>query len=223
MADAQPTALTSLEVPTMVSDGTGAASVMAIIEHLSAAECRMRSVHGFTMGGHVEFNVSIHGAPTIPLRGKIVASKQNGARHAYVVALQSTGAQTEAIAKANDAARARAATHGPDIRADAGLTRESVRVPVDFELKYTQLGANARSARAINISTGGVHMNTTDTIAVGAAIEMEIPLGSQSLHVRGRIVAHQEMSPNYNIAFYEITHEARENLARFIESKASAA
>jgi hypothetical protein len=215
MADSQPAALSSLEVPTMVNEGQGARSVMAIIEHLSAAECRMRSVHGFPIGAQLEFTLSVHGAPAVPLRGKIAASKQNGPRYAYVVALQNAGEHSEAIAKANDAARARA-TAQADVKSIEGLTRSSVRVPVDFPLRYKQLGAQARRAHAINISSGGVHMNTEDAIPVGAAIDLEIPLDGRQVNVRGRVVAHQDMSPNYNVAFFEVTNEAREFIARFI-------
>ncbi|MGB6986248.1 MAG: hypothetical protein WBD74_09790 [Candidatus Aquilonibacter sp.] len=43
-----------------------------------------------------------------------------------------------------------------------------------------------------------------------------IPLENQHVNLRGRVVAHQTMSPKYNVAFFEITHEARENLARFV-------
>jgi hypothetical protein len=217
MADSRPAPLSSLEVPTMVSDGRGTSSVMAIIEHLSPSECRMRSVHGFPVGGQIEFTVSVHGAAPVPLRGEIAASKQNGARYAYVVVLQNATDHAEAIAKANGAARARAQA---EVKSIEGLTRSSVRVPVDFMLRYKQLGLGARAAHAINLSTGGVHMNTDDEIPVGASIDLEIPLGGQHVSVRGRIVAHQAMSPNYNVAFFEVTNEARENLARFVGNAA---
>jgi hypothetical protein len=203
----------------MVSQGQGASSVMAIIEHLSAAECRMRSVHGFPIDTQLEFTLSVHGAPTVPLRGKIIASKQSGPRYAYVVALQNAGEHSEAIAKANDAARARA-TAQADVKSIEGLTRSSVRVPVDLMLRYAQLGAQARRAHAINISSGGVHMNTDDEIPVGAAIDLEIPLEGKHVKVRGRVVAHQAFSPNYNVAFFEVTNEARDYIARFIGNAA---
>lgn len=104
----------------MVSEGQDTSSVMVIIEHLSAAECRMRSVHGFPTGTQLEFTLSVHGAPTVPLRGKIVSSKQNGPRYAYVVALQNAGEHSKAIAKANDAARAPARPRRPRSRASRG-------------------------------------------------------------------------------------------------------
>ncbi|HTX57169.1 MAG TPA: PilZ domain-containing protein [Candidatus Acidoferrales bacterium] len=217
MDDLQPAALSSLEVPTMVSGGD--APVMAIIEHLSAAECRMRSVHAFAIGTQIDFDVAVHGAPTVSLRGTIVSRKQNGARFAYVTTIQSGDVHVEAIAKANDAARARARTE--EVQTGTGLTRVNQRVAVDFVLHYSRHGSETRTARATNISTGGVHMNTPDEIPVGAAIEMELPLENRRLSLRGRVVAHQALSPNYNVAFFEITNEARENLARFIAQQAA--
>lgn len=194
----------------------GSAPVMAIIEHVSAHECRLRSVNIFEVGERLDFTVSVHGAPTIALSGKVVSRKENGARHAYVLALATTLAQTEAIAKANDAGRHRVA-HAPDVHTENGLTRAALRIPVDFDVLYTLGGSVARIARATNVSIGGVLMNTTAELAVGAAIEMKFSLRDERVSVNGRIVAHQEMSPNYNVAFYEMSDEVRERIARFID------
>jgi hypothetical protein len=68
-----------------------------------------------------------------------------------------------------------------------------------------------------------VLMNCSDILPVGASLELKIPLGSQTVTVNGRIVAHQQQSPNYNVAFYDITDEARDTIARFIESHSQAA
>lgn len=215
------TTLASLEAPSMIRVD-GSAPVMAIIEHVSAHECRLRAVSVFEIGERLDFTVSVHGAPTIALSGKIVTRKQSGARHAYVLALATTLAQAEAIAKANDAGRRRVG-HAPDVHTENGLTRAALRIPVDFDVFYTLSGSTARSARATNISAGGVLMNTTAELPVGASIEMKVPLGDERVTVHGRIVAHQEMSPNYNVAFYEMSDEARESIARFVESHAAAA
>ncbi len=215
------TTLASLEAPSMIRVD-GSAPVMAIIEHVSAHECRLRAVSVFEIGQRLDFTVSVHGAPTIALSGKVVTRKENGARHAYVLALATTLVQNEAIAKANDAARHRA-KHAPDVRTENGLTRAALRIAVDFDLFYTLSGATARSARATNISIGGVLMNTTAELPVGASIEMKFPLGDERVAVTGRIVAHQEMSPNYNVAFYEMSDEARESIRRFIEYHSKAA
>jgi hypothetical protein len=66
-------------------------------------------------------------------------------------------------------------------------------------------------------------MNTSAELPVGASIEMKIPLGDERVTVAGRIVAHQEMSPNYNVAFYEMSGEARESIGRFIAYHTEAA
>ena len=200
----------------------GGAPVMAIIEHVSAHECRLRSAIVFQIGARLDFTVSVHGAPTVALSGNVLSRKENGARHAYVLTVSATPEQMEAIAKANDAARARTA-HTPDILTGNGLTRAALRIPVDFDVRYTQPGTATATARATNISTGGVLMNTTAQLPVGASIEMQFLLGGERVAVRGRIVAHQEMSPNYNVAFYEISDEAREAIARFVEQNTEAA
>lgn len=216
MADLQPAAVTSLEVPTMV--GTGSASpVMAIIEVLNSAECRMRSVNVFAVGAPVEFSLTMHGSTAIPLRGTIASGTKNGPRFSYVVTLHAAPGQTEAIAHANEAARSRAA-RAADIATNNGLTRSSVRIPVDFELRFTDLGGESRAARAINISTGGLHMNTLAEVQVGTAVVIAMLLDTEPVKVHGRIVAHQAASPNYNVAFYDVDPATRERIAQFIDA-----
>lgn len=202
----------------MVAAG-GESPVMAIIEDLSAAECRMRSVNVFAIGAHILFELAIHGTPTQVLQGTIAAIKQQGPRFSYVVSMHGTPAQAEAIRHAVELARSRAAGQAVDVKTDNGLTRASVRMPVDLELHYAQAGHMPRTARTLNISTGGLHMNADDDIAVGTALELDIALGAERVKVHGRVVAHQAPSPNYNVAFYEMTAEARERLARFIDGQ----
>lgn len=191
--------------------------VMAIIENLNAAECRMRSVNAFAIGAHIAFDLAIHGTPTLALQGTISSSKQNGARFLYVVSLQGAASQAEAIRQAVELAHSRAARQAADVKTDNGLTRSSVRVPVDLELRYIRPGGASATARALNLSTGGIYMNAGDDIPVGTPVELEIPLGAERIKVHGRIVSHQAASPNYNIAFYEMTGEARERIAAFID------
>jgi len=201
----------------MVNTGSGS-PVMAIIESLTASECRMRSVNPFTIGATVEFSLTMHGLPPLPISGAIASSTKNGPRFSYIVSLRNSPAQAAAIARANDVARSRAMSHA-DVKTDNGLTRASVRLPVDFELHYKAPQREARVARAINISTGGLYMNTRDEIAVGSALELDLPLGDGHIKVHGRIVAHQSASPNYNIAFYDVDAPTRDALARFIASR----
>jgi len=196
----------------------GNAPVMAIIEHASHSECRMRSMNVFNVGDRLDFPLSVHGTPTIALCGTVVNRKQIGPRYSYVIALLSAPTQTEAIVKATQTEHGRPSAPAPDVHTGNGLTRTSVRVPIDAEVGYTQSGSPARIARATNISTGGVLMKTTDELPVGASLELEIPFGAELVTAHGRIVAHPHMTPNYNIAFYHMTNEARDIIARFIDS-----
>lgn len=201
----------------MVSAG-GGSPVMAFIETLTATECRMRSVNVFPIGARVAFELAIHGTPSMVLQGTIGSIKQNGPRFSYVVSLHTTPLQAEAMLRAVERAGSRAGTQAADPKTDNGLTRASIRIAVDVELQYARPGGPARTARAVNISTGGIYMNAGEDIPIGAAIELDIPLGgAQRIKVHGRIVAHQRPIPNYNVAFYEMTSEAHESIARFID------
>ena len=205
----------SLEAPTMVSSG-GSSPVMAIIEHLDAAGCRMRSVNAFDIGARVAFSAVIHGAAPIPLQGTIASRSQAGPRFVYTVDIDGDASTVAAIERAVEIARTRSANRTPDVATNNGLTRASVRVPVDFSLRFTTAGGSAHDARATNISTGGILMNSSELLAVGASLELHFLLDDVPVSVRGRIVAHQDATPNYNIAFYDVRELVKETLARFI-------
>lgn len=196
----------------------GNAPVMAIIEYASQSECRMRSMNVFNVGDRLEFPLSIHGTPTIALSGTVVNRRQIGPRYAYVLALLPAPTQAEAIVKATQTAPGRTPAHTPDVHTGDGLTRASVRVPIDAEVRYTHSGSPSRVARATNISTGGVLMKSADELSVGASIELQIPLSAEHVSVHGRIVAHQRQSDSYNVAFYHVTNEAHDIIARFVDS-----
>ncbi|MGC2128535.1 MAG: PilZ domain-containing protein [Candidatus Aquilonibacter sp.] len=202
----------------MVSLG-GNTPVMAIIEYASHSECRMRSMNVFNVGDRLEFPLAVHGTPTIALSGTVVNRKQIGPRYSYAIALLPAPTQTEAIVKATQTAHGRPPAPTPDVHTGNGLTRTSVRVPIDAEVGYTYSGSTARAAHATNISTGGVLMKTTDELPVGASLELHIPLNAERVSVHGRIVAHQRESDSYNIAFYHMTNEAHDIIARFVDSK----
>jgi hypothetical protein len=209
----------SLEAPTMVT-ANGKSPVMAIIEHLSRSQCIMRSVNAFDIGAIVEFSAVIHGASSIPLNGTITTRTQNGPRCKYSVSLESSPSIAAAIEHAVDVARARAEGRRPDVHTNNGLTRASVRVPVDFALRFTVEKGAPQNGRATNISTGGILMNTQENLTVGTTLEIHFMLDDVPVSVRGRIVAHQESTPNYNIAFFDVREVVKETLARFV-SRAS--
>lgn len=210
----------SLEAPTMVT-AAGSSPVMAIIEHLDAARCRMRSVNPFEIGVRVAFSAVIHGAAPIPLQGTIASRSQAGPRFIYTVEIDGDSSVIAAIERAVEIARTRSVHPAPDVATNNGLTRASVRVPVDFPLRFTTTDGNAHDARATNISAGGILMNASEQLSVGASLELHFLLGDVPVSVHGRIVAHQDATPNYNIAFYDVRELVKETLARFI-NRASA-
>ncbi len=214
----------SLESPTMVSVN-GGTPVMAIVEHLSLKECRLRAVAAFEPGASIAFDFTAYGVAKAHVRGRIASSAENGARRSYAVVIDTSDpAAADALAIAVDAARRHAGSKAaPDVPAPNGLTRASVRVPVNLEVRYRIAGAPERSARATNISVGGMLMNCADVIAVGSTIDLHFTLPNVGpLVATARIVAHQDASPNYNCAFFGLNDETKRALARFVDASTTA-
>lgn len=199
----------------MIAAAAGGAPVMAIIESLGGGECRVRSVNPFDIGLAVEFNVVVHGVPPIAVRGTILQRTANGPRFHYTIGLETSVEVRAALARAVEIAQSRAAARVPEVQTGNGLTRASIRVPVDFEVRYAGSGCSG-TARATNLSTGGILMNCAQPLSVGTQLELRFLLGASPISVSGRIVAHQEASPNYNIAFFDVRDVVKETLARFV-------
>jgi PilZ domain len=212
----------SLECPTMVS-ANGASPVMGIIEDLNPKVCRMRSINEFKAGDLLRFDFTLRGANRVQLSGHVVTATENGTRRSYAIALSESDA--DAIVVALDAAR-RFATSRPtqDVHTANGLTRASARIPIDVELQYSIGGSPAQTARATNVSTGGILLNSTDNIPVGASLEVRfrLPGADHDITVHARVVAHQHESPNYNMAFFNIDPKVREELTAFVSAHAAA-
>jgi hypothetical protein len=209
----------SLEAPTMVSTG-GNSPVMAIIEQLDATRCRMRSVNSFAVGAILEFNAVIYGASPVPLRGTVVSRAQQGPRFTYVVALDTASAHAAtAIDRAVDVARSRSHRGTTEVKTTNGLTRSSVRVPVDIALRYTTPDGRSHDGRATNLSTGGMLMNSSELLDVGVSIELHFLLEDAAVSIQGRIVAHQESTPHYNIAFFDVRDLVKRALTEFVNAR----
>ena len=205
----------------MVS-ANGAAPVMAIVEDLSLKECRLRAVATFAQGDRVTFDFTAHGVSKAPVRGHVIAHNENGARRTYTIAIDTSDSRAmDQLAIAVDAARRHAAVkHGHEVPTENGLTRAHVRVTANFELTYRVDGQPSRSARATNISVGGMLMNCNDHIPVGATVELNFTLPGEAarLTATARIVAHQEASPNYNCAFFSLSEAAKIEIAHFVSA-----
>ncbi len=211
----------SLECPTMVSVN-GAPAVMGIIEELNPKVCRLRSINELQAGDRVKFDFTLRGANRLQLSGHVLTSTTDGTRHSYTIALDSIG--PDAIAVALDSAKRFAASHATrDPHTGNGLTRSSARIPIDVELEYSIGGNPLRRARATNVSTGGILLNSTDHIAVGESLQVRfrLPGSNHAVTVNARVVAHQPESPNYNMAFFNIDPSVREELAAFVSANVS--
>lgn len=204
----------------MVS-ANGSSSVMGIIEDLNPKACRLRSINEFVIGDHVRFDFTLRGAKRLDLSGHVLMATQNGLRRSYTIALESTDA--DAIVVALDAAQ-RFSAERPvhDVQAPSGLTRSSARIPIDAELEYCLAGKSPQKARATNVSVGGILLNSTENIAVGASLEVifRLPGSDHDISAHARVVAHQQETPNYNMAFFNVDPKVREELAAFVAANA---
>lgn len=195
----------------------GASPVMAIIEDLNPKACRLRSITEFKIGDRVNFDFTLRGADRVALSGHILTAAENGTRRSYTITLDA--ADEDAIIVALDAAQRFAAarpTH--DVQTANGLTRASARIPIDVPLEYSFAGRPPQTARATNVSTGGILLNSTDEIPVGASLEVRfrLPGANHDISIHARVVAHQHESPNYNMAFYNVDPQVREELTAFV-------
>lgn len=195
----------------------GASPAMGIIEQLDPKTCRLRSINTFERGDAVKFDFTLRGARKLELSGRVIDAMQSGARRSYTIALDA--ANEDAVVAALDAAQ-RFAIARPmqDVQTGNGLTRTSARIPIDQELVYTVGGNPPRTARATNVSTGGILLNSRDEIAVGAsiAVSFRLPGADHDITVSARVVAHQQETPNYNMAFFNVDPKVREELAAFV-------
>lgn len=195
----------------------GASPVMGIIEELDPRTCRMRSINEIVAGDSVRFDFTLRGAQKLQLSGRVVNATQNGARRSYAIALDAMN-EDVVIAALDAAQRFAIARPVQDIQTGNGLTRSSARISIDQELVYTVGGKPPRTARATNVSTGGILLNSSDEIAVGAnlMVRFRLPGADHDITVNARVVAHQQETPNYNMAFFNIDPKVREELAAFV-------
>lgn len=202
----------------------GASPVMAIVEDLTTTMCRLRSMSSFDVGDTAAFEFTLRGAPKLPLAGRIASISVNGPRRTYTIAFDARDHhQTDRIAVVLDMARRFAESHHHDVQvaAPAGLIRSSVRIVHETDVRYRSGDAAARSARMTNISSGGILMNSSDDIPVGTSVELRfsLPNAVDPIVVHARVVAHQTLSPNYNMAFFQINEATRQTIEAFVASR----
>jgi hypothetical protein len=173
----------SLEFSTTVS-ARGIAPANAVIEHLTTAECRFRTVVLFDHGAIIELPVAAQGATGLA-RGTVVARASNGPRFAYGIRLdRMTADETDALARVitplyRKQMLARAHDHASrDLPTTERLTRSSVRVMTQFDLVYRTPKQDFRTAKAADVSSGGLLMTCTEALVEGEPVELRFTLPS---------------------------------------------
>lgn len=177
----------SLEFPTTVST-RGIAPANCVIEHLTATECRFRTVVLFEFGEVVEFPFEASGGQRAVARGTVVARGQSGPRFIYRVRLDKMSTkEVDELARtmnANYQRQAQARSHEASIRnlpTTERLTRSTVRVVSQFPIIYRTPKEEYRQARAGDVSAGGLLMICNEALVEGEPIELKFTLPSDVL------------------------------------------
>lgn len=177
----------SLEFPTTVST-RGIAPANCVIEHLTPAECRFRTVVLFEYGEVVEFPFSASSGQRATARGTVVARSQSGPRFIYRVRLDKMSTtEVDELARtmnANYQRQAQARAHEAAIAnlpTTERLTRSTVRVVTQFPITYRTPKEDYRQARAGDVSAGGLLMICGEALVEGEPVELKFTLPSDVL------------------------------------------
>ena len=180
---------TSLEFATTVST-RGIAPANAVIEQLTAAECRFRTVVFFDIGDLVEFEFGLDPHQKVFARGAISGRAQNGPRFIYQMRLtQMTAKEVDALARAvADSQRRQAAARSHErlirqLPTTEQLTRGSLRIATQFQIQYRTPKSGMRDARCNDVSAGGMLMVCAEALVEGEPVELQFTLPSDVLKV----------------------------------------
>src|SRR5580704_13197096 len=180
-------ATASLEFVTTVS-ARGIAPANAVVEHLTASECRFRTVVFFDHGDVIEFEFGIE--PSVLVRGSVVSRTAKGPRFEYRMRLDRMSAKEidllafavtqshrrQAIARSNQRTINKLPT-------TERLTRESVRVLAQFGIMYRTSKDDFKAGKAGDVSTGGLLMTCGDALVEGMPVELRFTLPSDGLKI----------------------------------------
>jgi PilZ domain len=184
---AAPSATASLEFVTMVS-ARGIAPANAVVEHLTASECRFRTVVFFDHGDVIEFEFGIE--PSVLVRGSVASRTAKGPRFEYRMRLDRMSAKEidllafavtqshrrQAIARSNQRSISKLPT-------TERLTRESVRVLAQFPMMFRTSKEDFKPAKAGDVSTGGLLMTCGVALVEGMPVELRFTLPSDVLKI----------------------------------------
>jgi len=177
----------SIEYPSRVS-ARGVAPGQAVIEQLSATECRFRTVLFFVPNDVVELEFGNGTATNV--RGRILSRLSIGPRFSYRITLDIMSArETDTLARALATTYRRDAMSRSLDRLKTSIsttdqpTRTSHRVVAQFPLLY-RCGSEAfKSASAGDISASGLLMVANERCEIGATLDLRFTLPSDVLAV----------------------------------------
>lgn len=154
----------SLEFATTVS-ARGIAPANAVVGHLTASECRFRTVVFFDPGDAIEFTFGLRPEHQVRARGSIVSRTAVGPRFIYKMRLDRMSAN-----EIDELARTVAESH---------RKRASMR---SYEQTIRSLPTTERLTRS-NVSSGGLLMTCGEALVEGEPVELRFTLPSEVLAV----------------------------------------
>jgi hypothetical protein len=181
------TTVASLEFVTTVS-ARGIAPANAVVEYLTASECRFRTVVFFDHADVVEFEFGI--GPSLRVRGSVISRTAKGPRFEYRMRLDRMSAkEIDALAFSitqNHRRQSIAPTNRRAIQqlpTTERLTRESVRVLAQFPMLYRTAKEDFKPAKAGDVSAGGMLMTCGVALVEGMPLELRFTLPSDVLKI----------------------------------------
>ncbi len=212
-----PKAPHSLEFSTTVS-ARGITPAQAVIEHITACEARLRSVVFLDHNAQIEFPFGMQGRPFVIVRGRAISRAQKGPRFTYRIVLErmSPSEADELARTVNDVHRRQAISRTLEraiegIPTTDSLTRSSVRVSVQFPVQYRTAKENYKSAKAGDVSCGGLSINCKDALVEGMPVELRFTLPSDVLEI------YPEETAVFDLRKREVTRSTANDLRREFE------
>lgn len=227
----------SLECPATVR--ARGVSANAIVEHITASACRLRTVVQFEVNAELAFDFGMPGH-TVSLRGRVAGRVSAGPRFIYRLALEPMDAdRADALLNALDEWHLHQDLANVTERSvDAGdaLTRLHKRVPTQFPVSFRLPQEGPKEGRASDISNGGLSISCAEPLIDGMKIELEFTPPSDvlafvpetvsnrpfaSVSVRARVAWHRVVGHKYytyGLAFVELTDTARHEIARYVQA-----
>jgi uncharacterized protein (TIGR02266 family) len=109
----------------------------------------------------------------------------------------------------------------PFMSAEAPQNRRTdERIPARFEVHFTHEKEAAKALRAysLNLSSGGLCLRTRKSYDVGAPVQMQMRVDSESFQLNGVVAWVREDAEAVGVRFTNLSEEDRARLQRVIDS-----